>query len=151
MLPNHQAATETDLPKRSASRLERAVEFLLDPIVLLTVVHLSILALGCRFSRGSLAGFPACVPSLWAPGHSLLGLAAVPVLGFSCSREYIECEPVRVDFGADSFRARTPTRFRGSEGQGFDGIRRTIVTSGHAEFATSRRPTTQHVGCGGWI
>src|SRR4029450_8646590 len=106
MLPHHQAAPQADRPKRSASRLERAVEFLLDPIVLLTVVHLSILALGLPLLARLPGWFPRLGPKPLGPWYLLLGLCAVPVLG------WLRGEPGRVDFGADSFRVRTPTRFR---------------------------------------
>jgi hypothetical protein len=135
MLPHHQAAPQADPPKRSASRLERAVEFLLDPIVLLTVVHLSILALGLPLLARLPGWFPRLRPKPLGPWYLLLGLAAVPVLGWLLARA----------LNARRFASILVLILSGfvlqhgfawSEGQGFDGIRRTIVTSGHAEFAT---------------
>ena len=135
MLPNHQAATQADPQKRSASRLERAVEFLLEPIVLLTVVHLSILALGLPLLARLPGWFPRLRPKPLGPWYLLLGLAAVPVLGWLLARA----------LNARRFASILVLILSGfvlqhgfawSEGQGFDGIRRTIVTSGHAEFAT---------------
>ena len=136
MLPHHQAAPQAEPPKRRASRLERTVEFLLDPIVLLTVVHLSILALGLPLLARLPGWFPRLGPKPLGPWYLLLGLAAVPVLGWLLARA----------LNASRFASILVLILSGlvlqhgfawSEGQGFDGIRRTIVTSGHGHGAAS--------------
>jgi hypothetical protein len=134
MLPHHQAAPQVVPPKPGAPRLERAVEFLLDPIVLLTVVHLSILALRLPLLERLPGWFPRLYFKALGPWYLLLGLAAVPALGWLLARTLKASRFASiVVLILSGFVLQQG--FAWSEGQGFDGIRRSIVSSGHAEFA----------------
>jgi hypothetical protein len=134
MLQNHQAASQADVPQRSASRLERAAELLLDPIVLLTVVHLSILALRLPLLERLPGWFPRLLFKPLGPWYLLLGLAAVPALGWLFVRTF-KASPFASVLVLILSGFLLQQGFAWSEGNGFDGIRRSIVSSGHAEFA----------------
>jgi hypothetical protein len=133
MPPNPLAAPHDDSANQSLSRLEQAVEFLLDPIVLLTIVHLSILALGLPLLARLPGWFPRLQYKPLGPWYLLLGLAAVPLLAWLLARALSGHRFASI-FVLILAGFAVQQGFAWSEGNGFDGIRRSVVSSGHAEF-----------------
>jgi hypothetical protein len=134
MLPNHRATLQPDPSEPNASRLERVIGFLLEPIVLLTVVHLSILALGLPLLERLPGWFFRLRPKTLAPWYLVLGLAVIPALGWLVARR-LNARPVLAIWALVLSGFLLQHGFAWSEGRGFDGIRKSIVTTGHAEFA----------------
>jgi hypothetical protein len=131
MLPNHQ---ESPQPAASVSRLEKIVDLVLQPWMLLTAVHLSILALRLPLLERLPGWFFRLRPKSIGPWYLVLALAAVPAVGWLMGRAFRTRRIVAVwllillGFGLQH-------GFAWSEGRQFDGIRKSIVTTGHAEFA----------------
>src|SRR5262245_61630338 len=134
MLPNRQATLPADPSEGNGSRLARVIGFLLEPIVLLTVVHLSILALRLPLLERLPGWFPRFQFKALGPWYLLLGLAAVPTVAWLLARTL---KPRRFASILVLILSGFVLQhgFAWSEGRGLDGIRRSIVSTGHAEFA----------------
>jgi hypothetical protein len=100
----------------------------------LTVVHLSILALGLPLLERLPGWFPRLRPKTLGPWYLLLGLATVPALAWLLARA-LSARRFASIWVLILSGFVLQQGFAWSEGRGFDGIRRSIVTSGHAEFA----------------
>ncbi len=132
MLPHHRNPPQ---PAASVSRLEKIADLTLQPWVLLTVVHLSILALRLPLLERLPGWFFRLRPKSIGPWYLVLALAAVPAVGWLIGKT-LRARPIVAVWLLILLGFGFQHGFAWSEGRGFDGIRKSMVTTGHAEFAT---------------
>jgi hypothetical protein len=120
---------------RAARHLAPSVELATQPFVLVALVHLSILAFRLPLLDGLPGWFYELRPKSIGPWYLIVGLAAIPAIGWLVwqrlrNRRFLGvCLLAVLGFAFQQ-------GFAWSEGDGIDGMRRSIVTSGHAEFAS---------------
>jgi hypothetical protein len=111
-----------------------ALVLLTEPLVLLTLIHLCILALRLPvFERLPGWFFRLRVKTL-GPWYLVLALGLLPLLAWWLAVK-LKDRPARLLLGLIAIGALFQHGYGWSDGRGLDGIRSRIVSTGHAEFA----------------
>lgn len=116
-------------------RFEAYVDLVMQPLVLLSLVHLSILAIRLPLLERLPGWFYNFRPKSIGPWYLVLGLAVIPAIGWLVGQRLRSQRLLAVGILV-LLGFALQQGFAWSEGHGIDGIRNSIVTTGHAEFAT---------------
>ena len=118
-----------------SSRLEAAADLIMQPFVLLALVHLSILAIRLPLLESVPGWFYGFHPKSLGPWYLIVGLAAIPAIGWLVGQR-LRSRPLLGVCLLVGLGFVLQQGFAWSEGLGIDGVRNSIVNSGHAEFAS---------------